>query len=112
VASKGSVEQSRDLTNRNRISGISGRTSVRLVAKSISIKGQRCRSGRCAVKAVGLTSGDLRCVPNGTEEAVRQLTAAQKSAEGKVGKGSRSTRLGHSPERGETAGLAGPVTTC
>jgi hypothetical protein len=40
VASEGSVEQNRGLTNRNRISGISGRTSGRLIAKSISIKGQ------------------------------------------------------------------------
>ena len=64
MASEGSVEQSRDLTNRNRILGISAWTSVRLIAKSISIKGQRCRSGRYAVKAVELTSGGLRCVPN------------------------------------------------
>jgi len=60
-ASEGSVEQNRDLTNRNRVIGTLGRTSNRLLAKSISIKGLVCRSGRCAVKAVKLTSGDLRC---------------------------------------------------
>jgi hypothetical protein len=42
------VEQDRDLTNRNRIRGISGRTSGRLIAKSISISDQCCRSGRGA----------------------------------------------------------------
>ena len=63
MASKGSVEQNRDLTNRNRIRGIPGRTSGQLVAKSISIKGQGCRSGWCAAKVVELTSGDLRRVP-------------------------------------------------
>jgi hypothetical protein len=64
VASDGSVEQNRDLTNRNRISGILGRTSVQLIAKSRSIKGQGCRSGRCTGKAIELTWGDLRGVPN------------------------------------------------
>lgn len=35
----------------------------------------------------------------------------QKSAEGIVDRGSRSTRSRHSPERGETVGIAGPGTT-
>ena len=64
VASEGSVAQNRDLTNRNRIGGILGGTSGRLIAKSLSINGQGCRSGRCAGKAIELTWGDLRCVPN------------------------------------------------
>jgi hypothetical protein len=42
------VEQNRDLTNRNWIRGIPGRTSGQLIAKSISIKDQGCRSGRDA----------------------------------------------------------------
>lgn len=62
AGSEGSVEQSRDLTNRNRMRGRRARTSGQLIAKSTSIKGSRCRSGRCAAKAVELTSGDLRCV--------------------------------------------------
>ncbi len=67
------MEQNRDLTNRNRIRGILGRTSGQLTAKSNSIKGQGCRSGRCAVKAVRLTPGGLRSVPLlGTEGAVRR----------------------------------------
>ena len=67
------MNQSRDLTNRNRIGGIFGRTSGQLIAKSRSIKGQGCRSGRCAVKAVRLTPGDLRSVPLlRTEGAVRR----------------------------------------
>ena len=73
AGSGGSVDQSRDLTNRNRTGGILGRTSGQLIAKSRSIKGQGCRSGRCAVKAVRLTPGDLRSVPLlGTEGAARQ----------------------------------------
>ena len=63
AGSGGSVEQSRDLTNRNRIRGIRGRTSGRLIAKSTSIKGHGCRSGGAAAKAVRLTLGDLRPVP-------------------------------------------------
>ena len=71
VASEGSVEQSRDLTNRNRIRGVFGRTSGQRVAKSISIKGQSRRSGRCAGKAIELTWGGLRRVPRGTEGTAR-----------------------------------------
>ena len=67
------MEQNRDLTNRNRIGGILGRTSGQLIAKSRSIKGQGCRSGGCVAKAVRLTPGDLRSVPLlGTEGAARQ----------------------------------------
>jgi hypothetical protein len=62
VESEGSLEQSRDLTNRNRIGGSQGRTSGQTATKSISIKGSGCRSGRCAVKAVELTPGGLRRV--------------------------------------------------
>ncbi|MGH8524101.1 MAG: hypothetical protein ACREXY_07770, partial [Gammaproteobacteria bacterium] len=83
----GSAEQNCDLTNRNRIGGIFGRTSGRLVAKSISIKGQGCRSGRCAGKAIELTWGDLRRVPSSElREPQGTLTAVQKSAEGIVGR--------------------------
>ncbi len=84
--SEGSVEQNRDLTNRNRIRGISGRTSGRLVAKSISIKGQGCRSGRDAGKAIELTQGGLRHVPTlELREPQGDLTGAQESAEGIIG---------------------------
>jgi len=86
VTSEGSVEQNRGLTNRNRISGIPGRTSGRLIAKSISIKGQGCRSDRDAGKAIELTQGDLRHVPTlELREPQGDLTAAQESAEGIVG---------------------------
>lgn len=40
------------------------------------------------------------------------LTTRQESAEGIVGMRSRSTRPRHSPERGETVGVAGPGTAC
>ena len=64
AGSEGSVEQSRDLTDRNRIRGRFGRTSGLMIAKSISIKGQGCKFGRCAAKAVVLTSGGLGRVPD------------------------------------------------
>jgi hypothetical protein len=61
------------------------RTSKREVAKSISIKGVKCKSGRCAQKAVVLTSGDLHHVPE-TElrESRETLTVVQKTAESVV----------------------------
>ena len=57
-------EQSHDLTVRNRIQGRTGRTSGQMIAKSISIKGQGCKFGRCVVKAAVLTSGGLGLSPN------------------------------------------------
>ena len=78
-----------------------------MTAKSTSIKGAKRKSGGCAQKAFELTSGGLRHVPQSELRKSRgYLTVAQKSAEGKVGMRSRLTRWGHSPERGETAGLA------
>ena len=72
--------------DKNRILGIPGRTSGQRIAKSISIKGQDCRSGRCAGKAIELTWGGLRRVPIPELRAPRgDLTAAQESAEGVVG---------------------------
>ena len=86
MVSEGSVEQNRDLTNRNRIQGILGRTSGRLIAKSLSIKDQGCRSGRGAGKAIELTQGGLRHVPTlELREPRGDLTGAQESAEGEVG---------------------------
>jgi len=80
------VEQNRDLTNRKRIRGISGRTSGPLTAKSISIKGQGCRSAGGAAKAIELTQGGLRHVPTlELREPQGDLTGAQESAEGIVG---------------------------
>ena len=74
------MEQNRDLTNRNRIRGIPGRTSGPLIAKSISIEGQG------SAKAIELTQGDLRHVPTlELREPQGDLTAAQESAEGIIG---------------------------
>ena len=79
------MEQNRDLTNRNRIRGILGRTSLPLLAKSRSIKGQGCRSGGDAAKAIELTWGGLHCVPKLELRKPRgDLTAMQESAEGVV----------------------------
>ena len=80
------MEQNRDLTNRKRIRGISGWTSGPLIAKSISIKGQGCRSNRDAGKAIELTQGGLRHVPISELRDPRgDLIGAQESAEGEVG---------------------------
>jgi hypothetical protein len=71
--------------NKNQIGGIRCRTSGRLIAKSISIKGAGCRSGGCAWKAVELTSGDLLHVPESGLRMERSiLTVRQKSAAGIV----------------------------
>ena len=57
-----------------------------MIAKSTVIKDRGGKSGGRAAKAVGLTSGDLRCVPaTGLRSSQGGLTAAQKSAEGIVG---------------------------
>jgi hypothetical protein len=96
VASEGSVAQNRDLTNRNRIRGILGWTSGQLIAKSISIKSQGCRSGRCAGKAIELTWGGLLRVSNsGLREPRGDLIAVQKSAEGIVDMTRRPARSRH-----------------
>jgi len=80
------VEQSHDLTDRNRIRGRPGWTSGLMIAKSISIKGQGCKSGRCVAKAVVLTSGGLDRVPEPGLRGLRgPLTASQESAEAIVG---------------------------
>ena len=57
-----------------------------MIAKSTVIKGRGGKSGGRAAKAVGLTSGGLRCVSvTGLRSSQGDLTAAQKSAEGIVG---------------------------
>ena len=58
--------------DKNRIRGLPGRTSGQRAAKSIAIKGRGGKSGGCAVKAVGLTSGGLRRVRNPRTERVRK----------------------------------------
>jgi hypothetical protein len=54
-----SVEQRRELMNKNRIRGLRWRASEQMIAKPISIKPTGGKSGDCASKAVELTSGDL-----------------------------------------------------
>ena len=59
-----------------------------MIAKSAAIKGRGGKSAGRAAKAVGLTSGDLRCVSATRLRSLQgDLTAAQKSAEGIVGDG-------------------------
>jgi hypothetical protein len=48
--------------NKNRIGGLQWRASGHMTAKPISIKSTGGKSGGCVLKAVELTSGDLRHV--------------------------------------------------
>ena len=79
--------------NKNRIQGGQGRTSGREIAKSISVKGPGRRFGGCARKAVGLTPGGLRRVPEtGLGKPQGGLSASQESADGIVGGGNEPVR--------------------
>ncbi len=63
------------------------RTSGRLIAKSISIKDAKRRSGNCARKATELTPGDPRRVPSVELRKSRGfLTVARKSADSIIGR--------------------------
>jgi len=64
VGSEESVEQSRGPMDKHRITRPPGRTSEHVIAKSMVIKDRGGKSGGRAVKAVDLTSGGLRCVPD------------------------------------------------
>ena len=105
--SEGSVEQSCDLTNRNRIRGDVGRTSCLETAKSISIKSLRCRSGGCAVKAVELTPGGLCRRPTvGLRRVVRRPdrgaeVSRRHSSHEEAGSGSEEARRMLEGSRGE-----------
>ena len=48
-----------------------------MIAKSISIKGQGCKFGRCAAKAAVLTSGGLGRVPEAGLIPLRSQLVAQ-----------------------------------
>ena len=88
AAPEGSVEQSRGPMDKQRIRGRSGRTSEQPIAKSTAIKDRSGRSDGRAAKAVGLTSGGLRCcIGNETEDVVRR---PERSAEVSRGHSRRS----------------------
>jgi len=59
------VEQRREPMNKSRIRGLRWGASEQVIAKPISIKPTGGKSGGCALKAVELTSGDLRHVTQG-----------------------------------------------
>jgi len=80
-----------------------------MTAKSIVIKGRGGKSGRCAGKAVTLTSGDLCCVLKvlGLRRAQAHPSAVQKSAKGEVG--TRQAKLvRHSKSKDGANGYAEP----
>ena len=91
------MEQSRDPMDKNRIRGRPGRTSEPKVAKSIAIKDRGGKSGGCAVKAVGLTSGGLRRVRQSRTERVRK--ARERGAE--VSRGHSSRLADEGPNDGQ-----------
>ena len=62
------MEQRREPMDKNRIGGKRRWASGQTMAKPISIKSAGCKSGGCARKAVGLTSGDLPLVVENTTE--------------------------------------------
>ena len=95
--SEGSLEQSRDPMDKNRIRGLPGRTSEQVIAKSVAIKGRGGKSGGCAVKAVGLTSGGLCCVRNPRTERFRK--GRDRGAE--VSRGHSSRLAGEGPNDGK-----------
>ena len=97
AGSEGSVEQSRDPMDKNRIRGLPGRTSGQRAAKSIAIKGRYGRSGGCAAKAVGLTSGDLRRVRKSRTERVRK----DRDRGAEVSRGHSSRLAGEGPNDGQ-----------
>ncbi len=97
AGSEGSVEQSRDPMDKNRIRGLPGRTSEQAIAKSAAIKGRGGKSGGCAVKAVGLTSGGLRRVRNPRTERFRK--GRDRGAE--VSRGHSSRPPGEGPNDGQ-----------
>ncbi|CAH2777177.1 MAG: hypothetical protein CBCREVIR_0298 [Candidatus Burkholderia crenata] len=67
--------------------GLPRRTSEQWIAKSITIKGWGGKSGRCAVKAVELTSGGLPGVlDSGLSGSQGPLSARQESAAGILGR--------------------------
>ncbi|MGD9579563.1 MAG: hypothetical protein AB7Y74_15095 [Syntrophorhabdus sp.] len=74
------------MTDRNWIGGSYDRTREHEVSKSISIKGYRCKSSRCAVKVIGITPGGLRFCPLTRTEGNCKVSRPKrkKSAEGIV----------------------------
>ena len=94
-ASEGSVEQTREPMNKNRIGRRERRASEQRIAKPMPIKGAERKSGGCARTAVELIAGDLRRVPiAGLSASGDVLTTAQKSAEGIVCAGQRRAQVG------------------
>ena len=81
---EGSVEQTREPMDKNRIRGVLRRTSGQMIAKSTSIKGAGRKFGGCARKAVELTSGDLPfvCV-SGLGKARAILTGTAEVSKGR-----------------------------
>jgi hypothetical protein len=86
--------------DKNRILGLPGRTSEQMIAKSTAIKDRGGKSGGRAAKAVGLTSGDLRCcLGNETGDAVRRSDRSTEVSR----RHSRRSALCRRPERWKNA---------
>ena len=86
MVSEGSAEQNRDLTNRNWIGGIPGRTSGQRVAKSISIKGRAVDPAGARGRRLNLPGEACVKFRNlELREPQGDLTVMQESAEGVLG---------------------------
>ena len=86
AGSEGSVEQRCEPDEQKPDTRRQRRTSGQRVAKSISIKDAKRRSGGCAPKAIELTPGGLLRVAHRRLRRLQgRLTTEQKSAEGIVG---------------------------
>jgi len=97
--SERSVEQIRELTNRNRIQGNRIRTREPLISKSIVVNGCGCRFGGCAEKVVELTpGGSALCLGDKTEVAARRPERSAELSRGRSKYPSRaSAEAGRQP---------------
>jgi len=80
--SEGSVERSREPTNRNRIRGTADQGELPANSEALAAKETRCKSGGCATKVKGLTQGELALRLKGR----RLRRRCEKSAEVVVGR--------------------------
>ena len=109
------MEQNCEPMNKNRIRGASAGRVAQMTRSPYPSRARGVNSaavqGRRAILPQEICIVSLEVEgQNGLGEPGGEPIAMQKSAEGIVGVGSRTTRAGHSLERGETAGLAGAGT--
>ena len=90
---EGSVERSREPTNRNRMRGAADQGELARDSEALAAKEEWRKSGSCGVKVGSLTQGDLASRLKGRRTGRR----SEKSAEGVVCAGQRTDQEGSSP---------------